>query len=62
MKDLEKTSLHVHRRAFLTRGASGLGLLALKSLLNPRLLAGDKPASNLASLGAVNPLHLPPKA
>ncbi|MBL8234630.1 MAG: hypothetical protein JNL98_39390, partial [Bryobacterales bacterium] len=29
----------MHRRAFLGRGAAGLGLIALNSLLNPRLLA-----------------------
>lgn len=62
MKYQDKDETQLRRRAFLTRGASGLGLLALNSLLNPRLLAGDQPANKLASLGAINPLHLAPKA
>jgi hypothetical protein len=49
------------RRAFLSRSVSGVGLVALNSLLNPRLLAGDT-APQPASGGAVNPLHHPAKA
>jgi hypothetical protein len=49
------------RRTFLGRGAAGLGVVALNSLLGPRLLA-DTQATELASRGVVNPLHFPPKA
>src|SRR6266850_3926253 len=57
------------RRTFLGRGAAGLGMVALNSLLNPRLsLAG--PSTRLGagqaiqspSKGIVNPLHFAPKA
>ncbi len=44
------------RRTFLGRGAAGLGLLGLNSLLNPRLFAAE------SSRGVVNPLHHPAKA
>src|SRR2546427_8020359 len=50
----------VCRRAFLAHGVSGLGVLALNSLLNGRLFAADNPL--LASRGVVNPLHHPAKA
>src|ERR1051326_5916323 len=43
----------VCRRTFLRHGLSGVGLLALNSLLDPRLMA---------STGVVNPLHHPAKA
>src|SRR5882672_8410362 len=49
------------RRTFLGRGAAGLGMVALNSLLNPRLLAAPQ-ATALASRGVVNPLDFPPKA
>jgi Protein of unknown function (DUF1501) len=49
----------VQRRAFLGRGAAGLGLVALNSLLSPRLLASALDAS---SKGVVNPLDFKPKA
>lgn len=62
MKTQAEANMQLCRRAFLSRGVSGLGLLALNSLLNPQLLAADKPAQSLTSLGAVNPLHFPPKA
>ncbi|MBI1786854.1 MAG: DUF1501 domain-containing protein [Acidobacteria bacterium] len=42
----------IARRTFLGRGAAGLGLVALNTLLNPRLLAR----------GVVDPLHHPAKA
>ena len=44
----------LYRRTFLRQGASGLGLLALNSLMNPRLLGKTG--------GVVNPLHHPAKA
>ncbi|MEW5980026.1 MAG: DUF1501 domain-containing protein [Acidobacteriota bacterium] len=62
MIDSEKTNQQLRRRAFLARGASGLGVLALNSLMNPRLFAWEKPFNRLASLGAINPLHHLPKA
>src|SRR5579872_789350 len=45
------------RRAFLGRSVSGLGLFALNSLLDRRLLAAET-----ASKGVVNPLHHAAKA
>ena len=51
----------VSRRAFLYRGGAGLGLLALESLLDPRLCAAAFSQSP-QSKGVVNPLDFPPKA
>src|SRR5437667_12489242 len=50
-------ALAMNRRAFL--GHSGLGLMALTSLLNPGFLRG---AVSSSSSGVVNPLHHPPRA
>src|SRR5205823_6285511 len=52
---------HINRRTFLGRGAAGLGLVALNSLINPRLLAAAQ-AVNMRSKGVVSPLDFPPKA
>ena len=49
------------RRTFLGCGAAGLGVVALNSLLGPRLMAAAQ-AANLQSNGVVNPLDFPPKA
>jgi len=49
----------MNRRAFL--GRSGLGLVALASVLNPGLLRGAVSSSSNWS-GVVNPLHHPPRA
>jgi len=49
------------RRAFLGRGVTGLGLIALNSLVNPELLQGQTPASGRYQ-GVVHPLHHPAKA
>lgn len=49
--------MRLGRRAFLGRSGSGLGVLALNSLLNRSLLAADS-----ASRGVVNPLHHAAKA
>src|SRR4051812_14516427 len=49
---------YLSRRAFLGRGASGVGLLALSSLLTPSLLAS--PASDRWT-GVINPPHLSPR-
>jgi hypothetical protein len=43
------------RRSFLRRGAAGLGVLALNSLIDPRLFAKG-------TMGVVNPLHHPATA
>jgi hypothetical protein len=51
----------INRRTFLGRGAAGLGLVALNSLINPRLLALGQVA-NMTSKGVVNPLDFQPRA
>lgn len=48
------------RRTFLTQSTTGLGALALATLLNPRLLAANS-ATNPAN-GALKTLHFAPKA
>src|SRR4026209_2379719 len=45
------------RRTFLGRGAAGLGIIALNSLVGPRLSAAAS-----QSRGVVNPLDFAPKA
>jgi hypothetical protein len=52
MKPLRGTE-EICRRTFLDRGAAGMGLLGLNSLLSPRLFGAS---------GVVNPLHHPAKA
>src|SRR5688572_10772073 len=52
------STLALNRRAFL--GRSGLGLMALGSLLNPGLLRSA--ASTPRWTGVVNPPHHPPRA
>src|SRR5688572_12746744 len=51
------------RRSFLGRGTTGIGSLALASLLDPRLLraADEKPPADRWT-GVVNPPHFAPKA
>src|SRR5258707_8136523 len=49
------------RRAFLTRSTTGLGALALSSLLNPRLL-GAEVEGGFKSKGALKTLHSPARA
>jgi hypothetical protein len=58
MKPLRGTD-EICRRTFLGRGAAGMGLLGLNSLLSPRLFGAS---SNGGSRGVVNPLHHPAKA
>jgi hypothetical protein len=65
MNPLESTEQvlrrQVSRRSFLTRTTSGVGAMALASLLDPNLLnAGDATANKWP--GVVSPLHLPRKA
>ncbi|MGD0500503.1 MAG: DUF1501 domain-containing protein [Bryobacteraceae bacterium] len=54
------------RRAFLGRGMAGLGLIALNSLIDPRLLKAEDTTVGAATggkwMGVVNPRHFPPKA
>ncbi len=57
----ESVALQIQRRTFLGYGLSGLGQIALNSLLNPKLFAGESSATQ-GSRGVVNPLHFPPKA
>jgi Protein of unknown function (DUF1501) len=51
----------IRRRTFLGNGVAGLGLVALNTLLNPRLLASTESAAGRWR-GVVNPLHHPAKA
>src|SRR5580692_10297683 len=51
----------LRRRAFLGRGMAGFGLLALNSLLDPKLLASTGAADGRWR-GVVQPLHFPAKA
>ena len=62
MDPLNPLVTDIHRRTFLGRGIAGLGLLALNSLLNPRLLAGLADSRDGQWRGVVNPLHHPAKA
>ncbi|HTH50087.1 MAG TPA: DUF1501 domain-containing protein [Candidatus Limnocylindria bacterium] len=55
--DLERA---LTRRAFLTRSTTGLGAVALATLLNPRLLGATDAAPKTA--GALKTLHFAPKA
>ena len=55
---LDSMALRVNRRTFLGHGISGLGLLALNSLLDPGVCV----AAASESKGVVNPLHFQPKA
>ncbi len=48
------------RRSFLTRSTTGLGAMALATLLKPSLFAADNPA--LDTRGALKALHFAPKA
>ncbi|MBI3681349.1 MAG: DUF1501 domain-containing protein [Acidobacteria bacterium] len=50
----------IQRRTFLGRGIAGLGLVALNTLLERRLPAGDSNAAR--QRGVVHPLHHPAKA
>ena len=63
MTDRGRFPLLLARRAFLGRMASGLGSLALASLLEPRLFAGD--ATGTIKIphynGAIKPRHFAPK-
>jgi uncharacterized protein DUF1501 len=62
MERRDLIGLLTHRRTFLSYGISGLGLLALNSLLNPRLFAALSQAGTQGSRGVLNPLDHPAKA
>ncbi len=63
MNKIDKITLPLSRRAFLGRSSAGLGMLALASLLDPRMLLGAEASPTLdVSRGVVNPLHLPARA
>ena len=58
LPDLERIA---SRRAFLTRSTTGLGAIALATLLNPErraVAAGARPGIP----GVLDKLHVPPKA
>src|SRR5262245_51003469 len=56
-----ETEKMLSRRAFLARSTTGLGALALSSLLNPRLF-GAEIGGGFNSKGALKTLHFPAKA
>src|SRR5262249_6872185 len=62
MTPSERYRLRITRRSLLGRAATGIGSLALASLLNPKLLAGQAKATVERWPGVVNPLHFPAKA
>ncbi|MBT6155773.1 MAG: DUF1501 domain-containing protein [Planctomycetaceae bacterium] len=61
-----ESHLQVNRRHFFGRSASGIGAMALASIMNPQLFAADKKlAENNGpgyAPGAVGPTHFAPKA
>src|ERR1700730_12529698 len=61
MQSFGSMNADIRRRTLLGNGAAGVGLLALNSLLNPRLLAPTEPSDGRWR-GVVNPLHHPAKA
>jgi Protein of unknown function (DUF1501) len=61
MQRFASMNADIRRRTFLGNGVAGVGLVALNSLLNPRLLASNEPAAGRWR-GVVNPLHHPAKA
>src|SRR5436190_21001995 len=60
MNNAAARPLSMNRRAFL--GRSGLGLIALSSLLQPRLVRGAVSSAPPRWTGVVNPLHHPARA
>ncbi len=61
MQSLALMNANLRRRAFLGRSMAGFGLLALNTLLNPRLMASTGTADGRWR-GVVQPLHFPAKA
>jgi len=63
MNPSDQLNLHVTRRAFLGRASTGLGAMALASLLNRNPLRADSGRPALPRWqGVVNPPHFAPKA
>ena len=60
MMFLSEAEKILSRRAFLTRSTTGLGTMALATLMNPRLSATEAPAAHAG--GALRHLHWAPKA
>src|SRR5947209_63152 len=60
--DPQRFQASITRRTFLGRTAYGLGSLALASLLNPKLRAGEPTAADSRWQGVVNPPHFPVRA
>src|SRR5689334_4680060 len=67
---MKELPIHINRRTFLRRSATGIGGLALASLLDPMLLAGAARADNSPGIGGkgadrwrgvMNPPQYPPK-
>src|SRR3954447_872449 len=53
----------INRRTFLARSSTGIGTLALASLLDPKLLfAADRSLGQDRWKGVVDPLHVAPRA
>src|SRR5438045_1796910 len=61
MRWIEDLNKLASRRAFLARSSTGLGAMALASLLDSKLFAAQ-PKSSLKAAGALNLLHQPAKA
>ncbi len=61
MLNLDQIKLRMTRRAFLGRAATGVGAMALGSLLNPAALMASQ-AKDEKWRGVVHPLHFAPKA
>jgi len=71
MNCFDPVQLHLTRRSFLGRASTGVGSIALASLLNPALLSSSARAADDSAKGAgkldqwtglVNPLHFVPRA
>jgi hypothetical protein len=65
MTSFQRLRQYLTRRAFLGYGTSGIGAMALGSLLHRDLFAQQQPAGNVQVphwTGVVNPLHFPQKA
>jgi hypothetical protein len=66
--DRESSLARIHRRAFLSGSTTGIGTLALASLLDPALLCAAEPKGSAIPshrpqrwTGVVHPLHFAPK-
>jgi hypothetical protein len=59
MSPFNERVLHIHRRTFLARTASGLGMVALGSLMQPRAAAEGR--SGVRRTGVIHPTHHPAK-